>query len=62
MSALIRHTLVTLAVGVLVAGPLAALVVALLPVAWRAPAVPWAVAAGVLAVVAGIRGVYPPDA
>ena len=42
-------------VGLLLAGPLAALAVAALPERWRGPAVPWAVGALAIALVVIVR-------
>jgi hypothetical protein len=42
-------------VGLLLAGPLAALALVTLPERWRGPAVPWAVAALTIALVAFVR-------
>ncbi|HNV02967.1 MAG TPA: hypothetical protein PLN93_07075 [Vicinamibacterales bacterium] len=41
-----RDALVTLAVGILVAGAASAVVLPLLPGAWRIPAVPWGILLG----------------
>ncbi|MEW5981908.1 MAG: hypothetical protein AB1806_06005, partial [Acidobacteriota bacterium] len=47
--------LVTLVLGLLTAGPLAAVTLVALPAGWRGPAVPAAVLAGTLLVLVGIR-------
>ena len=46
---------VNVLVGLLLAGPLAALALVALPEQWRGPAVPWAVVAVAVAVVAIVR-------
>ncbi|MCX6551334.1 MAG: hypothetical protein NTY02_10090 [Acidobacteria bacterium] len=57
----IRHTLVTILVGLLLAGPSAAAVLALLPAEWRVPAVPLLAAAGTILLVGAVRGLRPPQ-
>jgi hypothetical protein len=47
-------------IGLLLAGPLAALALVALPEAWRGPAVPWTVAAIAVAVVTIVRRPQPP--
>jgi hypothetical protein len=59
MRELLRHTLTSLALGLLVAGPVAALATATLPVAWRGPNVVAAIAAASVGAVVWIRGVRP---
>jgi hypothetical protein len=59
MSELLRHTLTSLALGLLVAGPLAALAIATLPNAWRSPSVVAVIAAASVGAVAWMRGVRP---
>ena len=46
---------VSVLVGLLLAGPLAALTLVALPEPWRGPAVPWAVAALAVALVVFVR-------
>jgi len=53
---------VNVLVGLLLAGPVAALTLVVLPEKWRSPAVPWAVAAAAIALVAFLRQPKrPPD-
>jgi hypothetical protein len=61
MSRLLRHNIVTLALSLLLAGPLAALALTLLPAGWRVAAVPWGVSALALLIAVGIRGLRPPE-
>jgi hypothetical protein len=46
---------ISVCVGVLLAGPLASLVVVALPERWRSPLVPWAVAALTVALIVAVR-------
>jgi hypothetical protein len=55
MRALLRETAVTVAAGVCLAGPIAATVVSLSPLAWRRPPLVWGILLCVMAVVAGLR-------
>ena len=50
-----KEAIVTVAAGVCLAGPVAAVVVPLLPPAWRRPAVAWAILLGSIVLVAGVR-------
>jgi hypothetical protein len=55
MSAWLREGLITVATSVLVAGPLAAMALVLMPGSWRSPLVLWGILTTVLVVVAGLR-------
>jgi hypothetical protein len=57
----VRDVFVTVAGAVLLAGPVAAVVVPALPPAWRYRAVPWAILVLALGVVAGFRRGRPPS-
>jgi hypothetical protein len=61
MASPLRDSIVTIAAALLLAGPLAAVVVPALPAAWRHRAVPWAVLALSLVVVAVFRRRRPPS-
>jgi len=50
-----RSLAVNVLVGLLLAGPLAALAVVALPERWGGPVVPWAIAAAAIALVAYLR-------
>ena len=50
-----KHVLIDGLVGLLLAGPLAALALVALPEQWRGPAVPWAVLALAIGLVAILR-------
>ncbi len=56
-----KTVFVNVLVGLLLAGPLAALALVALPAGWRKPAVPWAVAALAIAVVVIVRQPRPPS-
>ena len=60
MAGLLRHTAVSVAVGMLLAGLLAAILMATLPVKWRSPTAVGVAAAATVAVVMGARGIRPP--
>lgn len=62
MRRFLEHTAVSFLLGVILAGPAAAVTLVLLAPAWRHPMVAWAVAAAVLGVVVACRGVRPPSA
>ena len=55
----LQHTAVSLLVGVILAGPAAAVSLVLLPSAWRGPLVAWGVAVLVVGGVVVYRGVRP---
>ena len=55
MRRLVREALVIVAAGVCLAGPVAAVVVALSPPAWRRPAVAWVILLGSVLFVALVR-------
>jgi hypothetical protein len=61
MASPLRDSIVTLAAALLLAGPFAAVVVPALPAAWRNRAVPWALLAFSLVVVAAFRRRRPPS-
>ena len=50
-----RTFVVNVLIGLLLAGPVAALVLISLPEQWRGPVVPWAIAAAAIALVAFLR-------
>lgn len=61
MTRLLRHTVASVAVGLLLAGLLSAALMAIIPRSWRSPAV---VAMTVAATTAGVmvaRGLRPPE-
>jgi hypothetical protein len=61
MTRLLRHTVTSVAVGLLLAGLLSAVLMATIPRSWRGPAV---VAIAVAATIAGVmvaRGIRPPE-
>ncbi len=55
MKTLVQEALLTLACGVCLAGPLAALAVPLAPPAWRQPPLVWGILLGAVALVAWLR-------
>jgi peptidoglycan/LPS O-acetylase OafA/YrhL len=55
MKRLAREVLVTVAAGLCLAGPIAAIVVPLSPADWRSPQLVWGILLGALALVAGLR-------
>ena len=55
MGTLVRETLVTIAAAVCLAGPVTAIVLPLMPSAWRRPPLVWGILLLAVAVVAGFR-------
>jgi type VI protein secretion system component VasK len=55
MSGWLREAVVTVAMSVFVAGPLAAMALVAMPGSWRSPLVLWGILTTVLVVVAGLR-------
>jgi len=56
-----RDVFVTVAAAVLLAGPVAAVVVPILPPSWRHPAAPWAILVLALGAIARLRRGHPPS-
>lgn len=55
MHSWLRETVVTIAIGVILAGPVSALMLVALPAAWRRPSMVWAVVLVSVAVVSVLR-------
>lgn len=59
MRAAVRKSLLTLAAGVCLAGPIAAAALGLAPAAWRKPPLAWGILVAAIALVAWLRRSRP---